>query len=97
MTCLHAPYPEGVQALMHRQRELVRAKATPLTMLTAWTKLSGVIASSSAASAGVVDHTMLLNPSLTGSRAKGPLGRKTCSAMVLGVSVVTVATRPRCL
>jgi len=67
------------------------------TMLTALTKSVGVMASSSAAWAGVVDHTMLLNPSLTGNKASGPLGRKTCRAEVLGVAVATVATKPLCL
>ena len=65
-----------------------------LTSLTAATNAPGDEASSSAACMGEVDHTMLLYPCLTGSNARGPVGRNLCQAVACGSAVRTVATSP---
>lgn len=63
-------------------RELGRGpKSSVSARLTAVTKSSFDIAFSSLAFSGVVDHTILLISSPTGSRARGPVGRNLCQAV----------------
>lgn len=64
------------------------------TSLTARANSWALAFSRAEACCNEVDHTMLLYPSRTGSRAKGPVFRNRCHAVSLGCCVLTVATMP---
>lgn len=69
----------------------------PPTLFAAAANAVGDSCSRASAASGEVDHTILASPSLTGSSANGPVGKKRCHAVLVGPPVETAMCEGRLL